>query len=70
MAAASGSLHVGCLSVRSVFSAVRQFHVDNTAFRYKNALIRRLERKKRTKFYIPEKKSTKSGKPAESFMTR
>ena len=65
MATSKLSVIFPTLSFRLPLFAVRQFHASNKAMRYKRAIVRREERKRRIKFYIPKKKSTKSGRGIE-----
>ena len=50
------------LSFKMPLFTARQFSVSSSALRYKRAIMRREERKRRIKFYLPKKKSTISGK--------
>ena len=57
------------LSFRLPLFTSRQFSVSSSSLRYKRAIMRREERKRRIKFYLPKKKSTISGKILDGHKT-
>ena len=62
MATLQATVAVQKLSFRMPLFTSRQFSVSSSSLRYKRAIMRREERKRRIKFYLPKKKSTISGK--------
>jgi len=62
MAASQATMAMQNLSFKMPLFTARQFSVSSSALRYKRAIMRREERKRRIKFYLPKKKSTISDK--------